>query len=522
MAVIDKNQLKIFINQGEDSFTEFKQEAIEQKKFTKSIAGFLNNRGGRVIFGVDDKKNIIGIKDTKEIEKLILTARDQIEPPPTIPDAYNCEIEGKTVTYLSIPEGSYKPYKANGRYFIRFGASSREMTQEELLRAFQSGKRLFAEENKVINSSLEDINLKEFKEFYKNRFDEESVEFLDDINKFKKTANNLKCLIDDNLTLLSALLFCDTPQKYLSSFHIEAIAFKGCDIAGDKYRSSKSIKGNLRKMYEQAKDFVLSNIPYPQDKQGVNSLGKTPLSKNNVLEEILVNALIHRDYFIDAPIRLFVFDDRIEIKSPGNLPNSLTIENISNGVSVRRNQIMCDYVLQGKILPYRGVGSGIKRVKKEMPNVYFENEIDGIGEFTAVIPLSLSSLSDEQIEIEGNKEDILTPELILDIELFIGDFNDLKTELEHKNPDLKDELAVLNNAVNEMEEKETKNEIVKSGVGKKFKRFFDDLLDKNSKLGKTLKGINKGYEIVSDLAEKYNKVAELTGLNPIPKIFLKK
>ncbi len=121
-----------------------------------------------------------------------------------------------------------------------------------------------------------------------------------------------------------------------------------------------------------------------------------------------------------------------------------------------------------------------------------------------------------------NKTDInINIELTQNVQSFIEDFNDLKTELEHKNPDLKNELIVLNNAVNEMEEK-TEKEIKKSGVGSKFKRFFDDLLDKNSKLGKTLKGINKGYEIVSDLAEKYNKIAELTGLNPIPKIFLKK
>jgi ATP-dependent DNA helicase RecG len=93
------------------------------------------------------------------------------------------------------------------------------------------------------------------------------------------------------------------------------------------------------------------------------------------LEEILVNALIHRDYFISAPIRIFVFTNRSEIISPGHLPNNLTIENIKRRNSNIRNPVLASFAM--RILPYRGLGSGITRALKEYPHIDFEDDHDG-------------------------------------------------------------------------------------------------------------------------------------------------
>ncbi|MFV0345333.1 MAG: ATP-binding protein [Bacteroidales bacterium] len=90
------------------------------------------------------------------------------------------------------------------------------------------------------------------------------------------------------------------------------------------------------------------------------------------LEELLQNALIHRDYFINAPIRLFIFDNRIEIVSPGSLPNSLSVDNIKFGSSVVRNSLLTSFC--SKIMNYRGIGSGIRRAIKEHPNTEFTND----------------------------------------------------------------------------------------------------------------------------------------------------
>ena len=97
---------------------------------------------------------------------------------------------------------------------------------------------------------------------------------------------------------------------------------------------------------------------------------------------MLANAIIHRDFFISAPIRIFIFDDRIEIISPGNLPNNLTVANIRSGNSNMRNPILASYAT--KVLPYRGLGSGIVRALKEYPDIDFIDDRDG-NRFVAVV-----------------------------------------------------------------------------------------------------------------------------------------
>jgi len=97
---------------------------------------------------------------------------------------------------------------------------------------------------------------------------------------------------------------------------------------------------------------------------------------------LLVNALIHRDYFISSPIKIFIFKNRIEIISPGHLPNNLTVENIKNGNSNIRNPILSSFAT--KILPYRGIGTGVQRALTEYPDIDFENDLDG-NQFKVII-----------------------------------------------------------------------------------------------------------------------------------------
>lgn len=115
--------------------------------------------------------------------------------------------------------------------------------------------------------------------------------------------------------------------------------------------------GPLGKMFADAHAFIMRNLHKVQAGRGVNSLG-VPEIPAIVFEELLVNALVHRDYLINAPIRLFIFDDRIEIISPGSLPNNLTVDKIRTGNSNIRNPILVSFVAKG-LLPYHGLGSGI-------------------------------------------------------------------------------------------------------------------------------------------------------------------
>jgi len=119
----------------------------------------------------------------------------------------------------------------------------------------------------------------------------------------------------------------------------------------------------------------MRNLHKVQAGRGINSPG-TPEIPSVVFEELLVNALIHRDYLIDAPIRIFVYDNRIDIISPGHLPNNLTVAKIRSGNANSRNPILVSYAAKG-VLPYHGLGSGIRRALGVFPNIDFEDDREG-------------------------------------------------------------------------------------------------------------------------------------------------
>lgn len=147
----------------------------------------------------------------------------------------------------------------------------------------------------------------------------------------------------------------------------------------------EDFEGPLPDQFEGALAFVLRNLAKVQPEGGsVNAPGRLPVPRI-VFEELLVNALIHRDYFINAPVRVFIFDDRIEIISPGSLPNHLSVEKVRAGNSILRNPILASFAAKG-ILPYRGLGTGIRRVLKEWPGVEFIDDRSGCT-FTARVPL---------------------------------------------------------------------------------------------------------------------------------------
>ncbi len=118
-----------------------------------------------------------------------------------------------------------------------------------------------------------------------------------------------------------------------------------------------------------------------------------------VFEELLVNALVHRDYLVSASIRLFIFDNRIEIISPGHLPDNLTVEKIRLGNSIIRNPILVSYAAKG-MLPYRGLGSGIKRALEAWPEIDFVDDRDGCL-FTATVHRKVGESSPKKLETPG-------------------------------------------------------------------------------------------------------------------------
>jgi predicted HTH transcriptional regulator len=135
-------------------------------------------------------------------------------------------------------------------------------------------------------------------------------------------------------------------------------------------------------MYKQCLNFIRSNLKRLQDDSNFNTPGMLEIPEEALIE-VIINALIHRDYYIQSTIKAFIFDDRIEIINPGRLVNSLSIEKIRNGISIHRNPILNS--LGQYMLPYSGLGSGIRRIVRYCPDVVFINDVDQ-EMFTCVIP----------------------------------------------------------------------------------------------------------------------------------------
>ena len=266
---------------------------------------------------------------------------------------------------MSIPDGIGKPYLDNtGAMWVKTGSDKRRVTaREEMQRMFQASNLVHGDDVCVSGTSIADIDLDYFKKFYKTSFDHD----LDEKSlPLVRILSNMRLASEGVLTVSGVLLFAKEPKNFLPIFHIKAVCYPGKDIHATTYLDGADIHGRLPTQFEEAMGFMLRNLRREQNGQSINSIGEIEIPRI-VLEELLANALLHRDYFVSAPIRIFIFDDRIEILSPGHLPNNLTIENIQSGNSNIRNPILTSHAT--KLIPYRGLGSGIVRALKEYPRI---------------------------------------------------------------------------------------------------------------------------------------------------------
>lgn len=371
-------ELLEIIERGEDSRHQFKRNVTNIKSLSQEICAFANSKGGMLIIGVEDSGEIVGLtaQDIRRLNQLISNAASEIRNPIN-PETENIKVEDKLVLVVHVPEGRDKPYFASdGAIYVKSGADKRKVTsKDELRRLFQESDILHGDQVPVEESTLDDLDEDYFDQFYQKEFDRS---FREEPLDLKTLLSNLNLAKEGRLNVAGLLLFGKRPQKYKPQFNIKAVHFVGVEDTADEYIDSEDIDGKLAEQYRDGMVFILRNLKKEQKGQHRNSLGETRIDKG-VFEELLVNALIHRDYFINAPIRLFIFDDRIEIISPGILPNNLTIENIKRGVSNQRNPIIASFATKQKPplgLPYRGIGTGIKRALKLYPKIEFENNVE--------------------------------------------------------------------------------------------------------------------------------------------------
>ena len=379
---MDTVRLLNVITQGEDSKHQFKANVTRSDSLAQEMVAFSNSLGGMILIGVNDDGSLAGLTpdDIGRLNQLVSNAATEQMRLPIAPVTQHISHPEGMVMVVTVPEGISKPYMdKNLHVFVKSGADKRKVTaREELQRMFQSAALVHADEIPVRNSSIADVDQGFFSLFFEREFGESVA---DQGISCAQLMENMNLMRDGQLNISGALLFANRPQIRLPVYIIKAVAFPGNDIADEHYIDSRDISGKLSDIFREAMSFVLANIRHVQNDQSFNSTG-LPEIPRIVFEELIANALIHRDYFISAPVRLLVFADRIEIISPGGLPNNLTVENVMMGNSNIRNPILASFA--SKVLPYRGLGSGIRRALKAHPDIEFIDDRVG-NTFTVII-----------------------------------------------------------------------------------------------------------------------------------------
>jgi ATP-dependent DNA helicase RecG len=377
------------IGRGEDSRTQFKQTVTSPESLAGDLVAFSNSKGGRILIGVSDQGAVVGLStdDIRRINQLVSNAATDRVRPSVNPTTENIPVGGLLVMVVTVQEGVSKPYADNnGVFWVKSGSDKRRVTsREEVQRMLQSADLLHADELPIEGTTTADMDAEHFTSFFEKLYGEPLDKALDRSSlSLGRLLNNLGLARDATLNLAGLMIFGRRPQRHRPAFVVKAVAFVGNDPAGSEYRDSQDVDGCLRDLHRETMSFLTRNLRRLQGEKGINTEGtlEVPVA---ALEELVVNMLLHRDYFISAPWRVMLFDNRIELISPGALPNNLTIENIRSGVSVIRNPLLASFATKGSELPYRGIGTGIRRALASVPDLELESDYER-NLFTARIP----------------------------------------------------------------------------------------------------------------------------------------
>lgn len=347
-----KDELLDKIRLGEDSFLELKTTVFrgdkligpDRKQLADELAAFANSKGGVLVLGVDD--------DDREIEGIPIDRLDQVEgvvrevlidsiTPPldatilklTLPDQMG---EERAVVRVDVPRSLFV-HQSPGGYYRRIGSSKRPIPPEALARLFQqrSQARLIRfDEQAVPGAPWSELDQDLYKRFLGEGPDEPEIR-LRKLRKLRK----LRILTQDDegttLASVAGVLMCSyTPERWLTGAKIEAVRYRGTRQDSNYQTDAESITGPADQQIRRALSFVSRTMIRRAEK--VPERREFPQFSIRAVFEAIVNAVAHRDYSVHgSKIRLFVFDDRLELYSPGPLPNSLTIESLRERQSTR-------------------------------------------------------------------------------------------------------------------------------------------------------------------------------------------
>lgn len=377
-----KTELLELIKNGENSGVEFKRDTIDNRALAKELVAFANLRGGRVLLGVDDDGSVVGVTRDRLEEWVMTTCRDKIrsELIPYFEVIRDVEPE-KDVAIVLVDRGwavHHVWHNKHRTYYIRVGTQSREASAEELERLFQQRGAFRLEVRGVSGSSLDDFDYRRLNDYFQ-RIRAQETPGMEDMSVWQSLLVNTEFLVNEDdmtpATVAGLLLFSTNPNRFLPQAGIDAAAYPGKekDYAA---KERASIRGPMTALFgseglvenglvEQAVEFVRRNTEVSASLADGARREERWLYPEEAVREAIVNALVHRDYLLSGTtIELSVYEDRIEIVSPGRLPNGITPQRMVTGCRSARNQLLKDVMRDYGYLEHMGMGIPRKIVKE--------------------------------------------------------------------------------------------------------------------------------------------------------------
>ena len=458
------------IKAGEVSGVQFKERALDKYDIGCELVAFSNARGGKLVVGVNDKTgkiNALSYSEVQETTNLLSDIASENVVPSILINVDTVAVEDGSLVVATIKEGVNKPYHDNkGIVWVKNGADKRKVFDNAELAEMMTDCGSFApDEAGVRDATVNDLDATTIKHFLGNRFervlekkgltgDAFNEASLDAIcsaiakgHDCEKILRNLRFIRPDGtLTVAAMLLFGKYTQRWMPMMTAKCICFAGNSIGGKVFRdkvNDADMEGNLLHQYDTIMDFFTRNLHNVQVGEEFNSIGKLEIPYTSLVE-FTVNSLVHRSLNMKAPVRIFIFDNRVEIHSPGALPNGLTIDDIKAGTSMPRNMFLFNNAIY--LLPYTGVGSGITRALDEDVNVTFMNN-DKAQEFVITVWREESNEVEKksnQVEGKSNQVGNQVEQKSNEVEEKSNQVQDSDTRLRHSGTDLDTRLSHSN------------------------------------------------------------------------------
>jgi len=375
---MNKTELLELIVNGENSRVEFKRDDVHPDSLATEMAALLNLEGGVILLGLEEDGRIAGLTRSREqAEEWVMNIARQNLQPAIIPVWSSVTMDdGKTIGIVELPADSPgKPYKARRGNawvtFIRVGSTSREATREEEARLYQSARLVRYEIKPVPDTDIQSLDITRLENYFGVVL-KRSVPDRKDVETWRQLLLNSDLLVEagDHLcaSVAGLLLFGENPNRRLPQAGVTAVAFPGTEkeyntIDEERIRgplvSVVSARGRAldKGVIDRTVDFVNRNMGTIAWLEGGRRRRKKAFPLDAVREAV-VNAVAHRDYAREGTdIEVGLYANRLEVISPGRLPNGVTVEKMRQGVvRVARNELLKEILRDYGYVEHYGMG----------------------------------------------------------------------------------------------------------------------------------------------------------------------